>query len=147
MPSQHGATNWVQKETRRLVHRSVELVKSAMPSKVEATGAPALADNSPIVNERMIPEILEKGIMMTKISDDKQKKVFFQIDPDEGAIKYKSSSGGMRTSALFAQYMSNPPKLISAKYPLNRSRKSAPTATLNTIASSSNNPTIWKRGG
>ena len=108
MPSQHGATNWVQKETRRLAHRSVELVKNAMPAKVEASGAPALVDNSPIVNERMIPEILEKGIMMTKISDDKQKKVFFQIDPDEGAIKYKSSSDGItrRTSASFVLYTS-----------------------------------------
>jgi len=118
MPSQHGATNWVQKETRRLAHRSVELVKSAMPSKVEAAGAPALVDNSPIVNERIIPEILEKGIMMTKFSDDKRKKVFFQIDPDEGAIRYKSSSGGTRTSAPFLPYTSNPPKADFCKVPI-----------------------------
>ena len=110
------ATNWVQKETHRLAHRSVELVKSAIPARMAATEAPALVDIGPIVNQRMIPEILEKGMMMTKISDKKQKKVFFQIDSDQGVIMYKSSSGGMRTSKSYVQ--SNSPRTDFCKVPI-----------------------------
>jgi hypothetical protein len=94
MPSQHGATLWVTKETKRLARMSAEIVKDAIPQKSTAA-SPALAD-SPIVSDIIIPDALQKGTTMTKISEEgKQKSVLFRLDPDEGRIMYKSSKGGI----------------------------------------------------
>jgi len=94
-----SATLWIEKETKRLARRSADIVKSAVqpPSRVKT---PALADNSPIKNERMIPESLEKGILMTKISEKKQKRVLFRVDPDDGTITYNSSKNARRISTF-----------------------------------------------
>ncbi|KIM36249.1 hypothetical protein M413DRAFT_449303 [Hebeloma cylindrosporum] len=94
MPSQHGAKLWVTQETKRLARMSAEIVKDAIPQKSTPV-APPLAD-SPIVSDIIIPDALQKGTTMTKISEGgKQKSVLFQLDPDEGRIVYKSSKGGI----------------------------------------------------
>lgn len=41
-----------------------------------------------------IPDVLEKGMIMTKISEQKQKRVFFKLDADEGKIIYDSKKVG-----------------------------------------------------
>jgi phosphatidylinositol phospholipase C delta len=94
-----SATLWIEKETKRLARRSAEIVKSAVmpPSRVRS---PALADNSPITNDRMIPEALEKGLLMTKISEKRQKRVLFRLDPDEGTIMFNSSKNVRRISTF-----------------------------------------------
>jgi hypothetical protein len=99
MSSYHGAALWLEKETKHLARKSAAIVKNAVqpPSRLKS---PALADNSPIKNDRMIPEALENGLLMTKISEKKQKKVLFQIDPDEGTIVYNSSQNISRISTV-----------------------------------------------
>lgn len=73
---------------------SAEIVKDAIPQK-STVASPPLAD-SPIVSDIIIPEALQKGTTMTKISEEgKQKSVLFKLDPDEGRILYKSSKGGI----------------------------------------------------
>ena len=75
MPSQHGAKLWVTKETKRLARKSAEIVKDAIPQSQKSTAAsPPLAD-SPIVSDIMIPVELQKGTMMTKISQEGEKKI------------------------------------------------------------------------
>ncbi len=65
-----------------------------------------VVENSPIRKNRMIPEILEKGIMMKKISAGKEKKVLLQIDPDEGTIKIcKSINNNLRISMALSIYL------------------------------------------
>ncbi|KAF8877451.1 PLC-like phosphodiesterase [Gymnopilus junonius] len=109
MPSQHSPSLWAQKETKRLAHLSAGFVKDALPSQVakmldpdrSQVGSglltPALADRPPIVSDIDIPEAVEKGTLMTKISErsGKQKKVSFRIDPDEGKIFYESTKDGI----------------------------------------------------
>ncbi|KAF9444538.1 1-phosphatidylinositol-4,5-bisphosphate phosphodiesterase 1 [Macrolepiota fuliginosa MF-IS2] len=60
-----------------------------------------------------IPEPLQRGTEMMKISEKKQRKVVFRLDPDEGQILYKSRKGGivpiesikeMRTGANTSYY-------------------------------------------
>ncbi|KAF9483285.1 PLC-like phosphodiesterase [Pholiota conissans] len=51
---------------------------------------PPLAD-SPIIKDTMIPDALQKGTTMLKMTDGKKKAVACRIDPDEGRILYKSS--------------------------------------------------------
>ncbi|KDR66475.1 hypothetical protein GALMADRAFT_259273 [Galerina marginata CBS 339.88] len=78
---------------------SAEIVKDAMPKILDKNSpallTPALADRPPVVADIEIPEILQKGTPMTKVSDDKQKSVIFRIDPEEGRILYKSNKGGI----------------------------------------------------
>lgn len=41
-----------------------------------------------------VPEAVLKGTMMTKVSEKRQKRVLFQLDPDAGSILYKSRKTG-----------------------------------------------------
>ncbi|KAG6809109.1 hypothetical protein H0H92_001578 [Tricholoma furcatifolium] len=41
-----------------------------------------------------VPEALLKGTMMTKVSEKKQARALFQLDPDEGTILYKTKMKG-----------------------------------------------------
>ena len=60
-------------------------------------GAPA-SPNEPHGSISQIPEIVEKGTTMMKVSDKSQKPVMFRIDPDEGHILYKSRKNGLGLS-------------------------------------------------
>jgi hypothetical protein len=93
-----NAAFWLEKETKRLALKSAEIVKNAVPAQSRVK-SPALAD-SPIKNDRMIPEALETGLPMMKISEKKQRKVLLQLDPDEGAIMYNSSRNIKRISTF-----------------------------------------------
>ncbi|KAF8652863.1 hypothetical protein AX16_004112 [Volvariella volvacea WC 439] len=42
-----------------------------------------------------VPDALLKGVLMTKVSEKKKKKVYFRVDPDEGQIVYESRKGGI----------------------------------------------------
>jgi phosphatidylinositol phospholipase C delta len=64
---------------------SAEVVKPA-PAAPPHPGAPGSAVQ--------IPEIVEKGTTMTKVSDKGKKRVEFRIDADEGRIVYKSKKNG-----------------------------------------------------
>ena len=95
MPSQHGAKLMVKKETKRLARMSAEIVKDVIPQKRTPNTSPPLAD-SPIASDIVIPDALQKGTTMTKISESgKRKSILFKLDPDEGRILYKSSKGGI----------------------------------------------------
>ena len=77
-----------------------------MPGKQVVNPVIPVVDNSPIGKNRMIPEILEKGIMMKKISAGKEKKVLVQIDPDQGTIKIrKSTDNKLRISRALSIYL------------------------------------------
>jgi len=98
MPSQHGATLWAKKEAKQLARMSKEIVKDALPliyDKGNNTSSPSIGDRPPVVGDIDIPEALQLGTVMTKISEKKQREVTFRIDPDEGTILYKSSKGGI----------------------------------------------------
>jgi phosphatidylinositol phospholipase C delta len=43
----------------------------------------------------MVPEVLQKGVMMTKILAKQQKRLIVRLDPDEGRILYKSTKHGI----------------------------------------------------
>ena len=78
---------------------------SAMPGKQVVGPVMPVVDNSPISKNRMIPEILEKGTMMKKISAGKEKKVLVQIDPDQGTIKIrKSTDNNLRISTALSTF-------------------------------------------
>ncbi|KAF5328373.1 hypothetical protein D9619_013248 [Psilocybe cf. subviscida] len=87
MPSQYGAKLWAKKETKRLARRSAEIVKGA----VAVTVPTPVRRNSKVNMEDIIPLDLQKGMTMLKVSEKKERQLFFRIDPDEGAILYKSS--------------------------------------------------------
>lgn len=87
MPSQYGAKLWAKKETKRLARRSAEIVKGA----VAITMPTPVLRNSNVNMEDIIPLDLQKGMSMLKVSEKKERQLFFRIDPDEGAILYKSS--------------------------------------------------------
>jgi phosphatidylinositol phospholipase C delta len=72
---------------------SAEVIK---PTDVAAAmpGAPS-SPNEPLASASQIPEIVEKGTPMMKVSDKSQKEVTFRIDPDEGHILYKSRKNGL----------------------------------------------------
>ena len=53
--------------------------------------SPSLVNNESLF---AVPEQLLKGTMMTKVSEKKQKRVLFQLDPDAGCILYKSRKTG-----------------------------------------------------
>ncbi|KAF9531258.1 1-phosphatidylinositol-4,5-bisphosphate phosphodiesterase 1 [Crepidotus variabilis] len=95
MPSQHGASTWLKNETKRVARRSAEIVKGSWSSDM-GTSTPPLADNSPIKRDRMVPEELENGTTMTKISEKGEKKLLFKLDGDEGKIFYTSSREGLK---------------------------------------------------
>jgi predicted nucleotide-binding protein (sugar kinase/HSP70/actin superfamily) len=87
-----------------------------MPGKQVAGPVVPVVDNSPISKNRMIPEILEKGVMMKKISAGKEKKVLLQIDPDQGTIKIcKSINNNLRISTALSFELKK--QLTAVKYP------------------------------
>ncbi|TFK31912.1 1-phosphatidylinositol-4,5-bisphosphate phosphodiesterase 1 [Crucibulum laeve] len=69
------------------------MVKSDNIKENTHPGAPQLPGS--VGNDLEIPEALKKGVMMTKISDKKEKQALFRIDPDEGRIHYESRTGGI----------------------------------------------------
>ncbi|PPQ74485.1 hypothetical protein CVT24_000118 [Panaeolus cyanescens] len=97
MPSQHGAKLWVKKEAKRIARMSAEIVKDSVhpggSSKPVIVGP--VSPDSPLFSDAPIPELLQKGVIMSKMSEGKQKRVEFRLDPDEGRILYKSSKGGI----------------------------------------------------
>lgn len=106
MSFQHGPGLWVKKETERLSKLSAEFVKGAVqPSgsgihdQLKQHEDRSQTDNTSAMAMDIIlivPEALQKGVMMTKILAEQQKRLVFQLDPDEGRILYKSTehSGG-----------------------------------------------------
>jgi hypothetical protein len=73
--------------------------------------APALTRNASYEGhpDISIPSLLKTGTFMTKVSEKKQKKVMFKLDPDEGKITYDSKKVGCSTwhvdSFLTASYL------------------------------------------
>lgn len=57
-------------------------------------GAPDLPEH-PQASDMVISDVLQKGTLMTKVSERVKKRVVFRIDSDEGQILYKSSKGGI----------------------------------------------------
>ncbi|KAG5650807.1 hypothetical protein H0H81_010974 [Sphagnurus paluster] len=93
----HGPSEWIRKERHELAHMSKELLQPNDPTGeiIPATPpSPNLEGEGP-VNFFSVPEELLKGSMMTKVSEKKQRRVLFQLDPDEGRILYKSKKGGI----------------------------------------------------
>lgn len=48
-----------------------------------------------------VPLLLQKGTLLTKVSEKSKKKVVFRIDPDEGQILYDSRKNGLGALACF----------------------------------------------
>ena len=130
--------SWIEKETKRLARRSANIVKNAVQPPPSRVNSPALADNSPIKNERMIPESLENGLLMTKISEKKQKKVLFRVDPDDGTITYNSSKNARRIGTF--QSFVPARSLTMTKYQSNQSKRSAQDTIQITTVFNSNSP-------
>ena len=102
IPSQHSPKSWLGSKAKDLARMSAEIVK---PTGVAAAipGAPPSSDEHH-GSISQIPEIVEKGTMMTKVSDKGQKRVTFRIDPDEGDILYKSKKNGLGLSLYLFRY-------------------------------------------
>ncbi|KAF9558973.1 1-phosphatidylinositol-4,5-bisphosphate phosphodiesterase 1 [Agrocybe pediades] len=77
------------------------VVKDAIPGVIydkggsSSSSSPSLGDKPPVVADIDIPEVLQTGTLVTKISEKKKREVVFRIDPDEGTILYKSNKGGI----------------------------------------------------
>lgn len=89
MTSAYGPKQWALREAKA-AKRLVKMI-SAPDLNDHHPGAP----HTPESEVMSIPDILKTGTFMTQISEKKQKKVLFRIDPDEGRIIYKSGLGGM----------------------------------------------------
>ena len=87
IPSQHSAKAWATKKAKQAYRMSAEVVlKPATAAAPSHPGAPGSAVQ--------IPEIVENGTTMTKLSDKGKKRVEFRVDADEGRIVYKSKKNG-----------------------------------------------------
>ena len=53
----------------------------------------------------IVPEALQTGVMMTKILAKQQKRLVFQLDPDEGRIIYKSTKHSGGALSVYSTFM------------------------------------------
>jgi len=77
-----------------------------LPSVPERT-APAVAEPTPVIvkphdepssiADVSVPQLLQQGTPMTKVSNKKSKKVVFRLDPDQGQIVWESQSQKIST--------------------------------------------------
>jgi hypothetical protein len=103
------------------------------------------APNHPQASDMVIPDVLQRGTLMTKVSERAKKRVIFRIDPDEGQILYKSSKGGISPSKFYLQ--SPPSNMVLYQYRLKLLKRYAPERMLITIARSSNSQKKRRNGG
>ncbi|KAF8064845.1 1-phosphatidylinositol-4,5-bisphosphate phosphodiesterase 1 [Lyophyllum atratum] len=81
-----------------------KLIPSPLPSPSPSTVQLPDSEHS----DFSVPDELLKGTMMLKISEKKQKRVLFQLDPDEGRIIYKSSKIGVVALETVKEIRSGP---------------------------------------
>ncbi|KAF5373484.1 hypothetical protein D9615_009422 [Tricholomella constricta] len=55
-----------------------------------------------------VPAMLIQGTTMTKVSEKKQRRVLFQLDPDEGCLLYKSKKAGIVALETIKEIRSGP---------------------------------------
>lgn len=97
----HGPSDWIRKERRRLARLSAQLVNPPSDAELTAALPKTVGPYGNQHDEFSIPDLLLKGTTMTKISEKKQKKAQFHLDPDEGRIIYQSSKTGIGTYQVF----------------------------------------------
>ena len=107
-------------------------------------GAPNVPDH-PQASDMNIPDVLQKGTLMTKVSERAKKRVVFRIDPDEGQILYKSNKGGISLSKFYLR--SPPSNFILRQYRLRLLKRYAPERMLITIAHNSNSQKKRRNAG
>ena len=95
MSFQHGPGLWVKKETKHLARVSAELVKGAIGAAHDPHEDRSQADAMDENSISMVPEALQMGVMMTKVLPNRQKRLLFRLDPDDGRILYKSTKYGI----------------------------------------------------
>lgn len=88
MSSQHGPGLWVKK-AKRLARISAETIKGTIQPIHEVRST---IDGTSVDTIFMVPEVLQTGVMMTKIQAKQQKRLVFRLDPDEGRIVYKPTT-------------------------------------------------------
>jgi len=92
-----------------------------------------------------VPELLQKGTPMTKVTEWKRKKYIFRIDPDEGRIIYsKENRMGMSFSAISNH---RPFALTGIQSPSKQSKNYALAQTLTSTANNINSPVNSKIDG
>lgn len=95
MHSQHGPGHWVKKETKQLaeilVKSTIQPLHDHLAEDQSPTDGASVVDMDSI---SIVPQVLQKGVIMTKILAKQQKRLIFQLDPDEGNILYKSTKYG-----------------------------------------------------
>ena len=107
-------------------------------------GAPDLPDH-PQASDMVIPDVLQKGTLMTKVSERAKKRVVFRIDPDEGQILYKSKKGGISRSEFYLKFP--PSNMVLRQYRLKLLKRYAPERMLITIAHNSNSQKKRRNAG
>jgi phosphatidylinositol phospholipase C delta len=74
-------------------------VTSNVPQVAQPTGAlvqspkpsqPQFVPRRPSMADVAVPQLLQKGVPMTKVSASRQKTYVFQLDPDQGQILWES---------------------------------------------------------
>jgi hypothetical protein len=102
MSFQHGPGLWVKKETKHLARMSAEFVKGAIGTVHDQHEDRSQTDAMDTNSIWMVPEALQMGVMMTKVLANKQKRLIFRLDPDEGRILYKSTKYGIGTLSVLS---------------------------------------------
>lgn len=60
--------------------------------------SPGEQATNPTHPDTTVPQLLQGGVLMLKISEKRQKKVVFKVDPDQGQILYESKKNGVGKS-------------------------------------------------
>lgn len=111
MSFQHGPALWVKKETKHLSKMSADFVKGAIqpihdhPTQHEDRTRTDSTSTMVIDTISIVPEALQTGVMMTKILAKQQKRLVFQLDPDEGRIIYKSTKHSGGALSVYSTFM------------------------------------------
>jgi len=93
----HRAKDAVSRQAKRISSRiagnslspPVADVPGSLPVSIAADGT-----------DLSVPDALQRGTEMLKVSDKKEKRVVFRLNPDAGTITYKSSKRGVGSFSI-----------------------------------------------
>jgi phosphatidylinositol phospholipase C delta len=97
MASIHKAKEKISMRAKRLSARLTSGLSSPSPPLAELASPLPSSFVTGDGSDLSVPEALQKGLEMLKISNRSQKRVVFRLDPDQGQILYGSGKSGERS--------------------------------------------------